>query len=128
MRFSILAATAATLTVAMAEDLLFCEPMTGLSVSEAQSLGFTTKVVDVTTWNSMTTSDFAAFKALIIDDNDGDSDQADIQFLIDSKNAWGPAITGNIILNGADPSNHDKTVLIDNSIKYASSRWQELHC
>ena len=127
MRFSFLAAAAATLTVAMAEDLLFCDPMTGESVSEAQSLGFTTKIVNAATWNSMTTADFAAFKALIIDDNYGDSNQADLQFLIDTKNAWGPAITGNIILNGADPSNHDKTVLIDNSIKYALNSWQGIH-
>ncbi|KAF4627330.1 hypothetical protein G7Y89_g10825 [Cudoniella acicularis] len=119
--FTSLAAVTALATSVLAEDLLFIDTLVGLEQQEATTLGYTTKVVTEAVWRTMVTSDFAAFKAIIIGDDFGSSDQTLIQFLIDTKNVWGPAVTGNMIIHGADQSNHDKTVLIDNSIQFAAA-------
>ena len=100
MKFSYLAAFAALTASALAEDLLFVENLTGLEIDEATSLGFSTKTVTEDQWRAMTTTDFAAFKAIIIGDDFGSSDLTLIQFLADTKNVWGPAVTGNIIIHG----------------------------
>jgi cysteine-rich repeat protein len=113
------AATAFATALAATPDLLFVDTLQGLEISEATTLGFTTQTVTEAEWKSMTTQQFAQYKAIIIADEFGSSDLTMIQFLADTANTWGPAITGNIILLGADPSNHGKTVLIDNSIQFA---------
>lgn len=95
-----LAALAALTASALAEDLLFVENLTGLEIDEATSLKFSTKTVSEAQWRAMTTSDFAAFKAIIIGDDFGSSDLTLIQFLADTKDVWGPAVTGNIIIHG----------------------------
>jgi len=95
-----LVALAALTTSALAEDLLFVENLTGLEIDEAATLGFTTKTVTETEWRGMKTSDFAAFKAIIIGDDFGSSDLTLIQFLADTKDVWGPAVTGNIVIHG----------------------------
>ncbi|TVY82244.1 hypothetical protein LSUE1_G002104 [Lachnellula suecica] len=121
MKLFSLAAFVALASSAVAEDLLFVNTLVGLEKQEAIALGYTTKVVTDAQWRAMTTADFAAFKAIIIGDDFGSSDLTQIQFLTDTKNTWGPAVQGNIIVHGADQSNHGKTVLIDNSIKFAAS-------
>jgi hypothetical protein len=100
MRFSSLVALAALTVSTLAEDLLFVEDLTGLEIDEAAALGFTSKTVTEAEWRAMTTADFAAFKAIIIGDNFGSSDVTLIQFLADTKNVWGPAVTGNIVIHG----------------------------
>ncbi|KAG9233603.1 putative Pappalysin-2 [Amylocarpus encephaloides] len=116
-----LAALAATITSVLAEDLLFASNLQGLEEGLAQKLGYTTKIVTETEWKAMTTADFASYKAIILGDDFGSSYKAQLQFLIDTKAVWGPAVTGNIIIHGADQSNHGKDVLINNSIKFAAS-------
>jgi hypothetical protein len=98
--FSSLFAAAALVGTSFAEDLLFVSGLTGLEIDEAASLGFTTKTVTVAEWSTMQTADFAAFKAIIIGDNFGDTDVSDIQFLEDTSSVWGPAVQGNIIVHG----------------------------
>ncbi|KAH6667999.1 hypothetical protein B0J14DRAFT_176321 [Halenospora varia] len=119
--FTSLAALGALATSVMAEDLLFVNTLVGLEEAQAQGLGYTTKVVTEAQWAGMTTADFAKFKAIIIGDDFGSSSLSLVQFLVDTKNVWGPAVTGNVIVHGADQSNHGKTVLIDNSIKFAAA-------
>lgn len=86
---------------ALAEDLLFMETLQGQEYIEATTtLGFTVKVITDAQWRAMGTTDFAAFKAIILADNYGDSDLSDIQFLEDTKAVWSPAVTGNMILIG----------------------------
>lgn len=99
MKLSFLAAATA-FTTALAADLLFVSTLQGLEISEAASLGYSTQTVTEAEWRSMTTQQFAAYKAIIIADEFGSSDQTLIQFLADTANTWGPAITGNIILLG----------------------------
>ncbi|KIW23626.1 uncharacterized protein PV07_11812 [Cladophialophora immunda] len=127
MRFSAIAAGFALVGSVVAEDLLFLDELVGDEEEHAVGLGFTTKVVTETEWRAMKTSDFAAFKAIIIGDPFGSSDVSLIQVLADTNTTWGPAVTGNVIIHGADQSNHDSqgvagaSVLIDNSIKFAAA-------
>lgn len=73
----------------------------------------------------MTTADFAKYKAIIVPDpNCGKEDK--IKFLKDTKAVWSPAITGNIILIGTDPTFHSSFQpgaldLIDGSVRFAAS-------
>ncbi|EPE32464.1 hypothetical protein GLAREA_07597 [Glarea lozoyensis ATCC 20868] len=118
---SAFAAFSAIVSSALAEDLLFLDSLVGREQGNAVDLGFTTKVVTEAQFRALTTADFASFKAIIFGDDFGASNQAQLQVLIDTKNVWGPAVTGNIIIHGADQSNHAKDVLINNSIKFAAS-------
>jgi hypothetical protein len=94
----LLAGLAAT---ALAEDLLFVDTFEYDEYYEAtNTLGLTVKVVTVADWATMATADFAAFKAIVIADPDCSSDPSILQFLVDSKNTWGPAVQGNIVLIG----------------------------
>ena len=100
MRFSLLASAFVLAGSAVAEDLLFLDAVVGDEQDHAIALGFTTKVVTETEWRAMKTSDFAAFKAIIIGDPFGSRDVTQIQFLEDTNTIWGPAVTGNIIIHG----------------------------
>ncbi len=76
-------------------------------------------------WYSMTTADFAKYKAIIVPDPNCGT-VANVQFLEDTKAVWTNAVTGNIILIGTDPTYHSATrpgatSLIDDSIKFAAS-------
>src|SRR3569833_2226315 len=76
-------------------------------------------------WYSMTTDDFAKYKAIIIPDPIcGGLDRID--FLDDTKAVWSPAVTGNMILIGTDPTYHSSTrpgaiSLIDDGVKFAAA-------
>ncbi|TPX18150.1 uncharacterized protein E0L32_002659 [Thyridium curvatum] len=111
---------------AAAEDLLFYDAMTYNEFKEATNvLNYTAHIASDAEWRSMTTADFAQYKAIIVPDpNCGKKDK--IQFLEDTKATWSPAITGNIILIGTDPTFHSSFQpgaldLIDGSVKFAAS-------
>jgi hypothetical protein len=103
MKWLSLATITALASSVIAEDLLFVDTLVGEEQTEATSLKFTSKVVTEAQWKTMTTSDFAKFKAIIIGDDFGSSDLTQIQFLTDTKNVWGPAVTGNMIIAGMEP-------------------------
>lgn len=99
--------TVSFLATAFAQDLLFVDkflnPYVTYEESEADSLGLTLTIVSEDEWRSMKTSDFASFKAIIISDpEDGQYDiyDGELQFLADTADIWGPAVTGNIIIHG----------------------------
>ncbi|OCK79323.1 hypothetical protein K432DRAFT_426610 [Lepidopterella palustris CBS 459.81] len=124
MRFSSIWLWAGCALSVLAEDLLFIETLQDKEYDEAISMGYTAKVVTEAQWRSMTTSDFAAFKAIIISDPYcGSVDE--IKFLEDTTAVWSPAVQGNIIVIGTDPSFHFGTgkaqTLIDNSINFAAA-------
>ncbi|KAH0536868.1 hypothetical protein FGG08_006299 [Glutinoglossum americanum] len=127
MRFLSAAAAAAALLLApaLAEDLLFIDSLEFHEYDEAiNALGMTAKAVTDAEWRAMTTADFAAYKAIVIADPSCGS-LSDIQFLDDTKSAWSPAVLGNVILIGTDPSYHfgqgGAQTLIDNAIKFAAA-------
>lgn len=125
--FSYLTAAAATLIGSVwAEDLLFVDTLKYTEYQEATTtLGMTAKVVTIDEWKAMTTTDFTKFKAIIISDPNCVDDTTPIKFLEETKNTWSPAVTGNMILIGTDPTYHDgrtgAVTLIQNSIKFAAA-------
>jgi hypothetical protein len=96
--------TVSFLTTAFGRDLLFVEKLLTYDSYEqtvAESLGFTSTIVSEVEWRSMKTSDFASFKAIIISDTAEDIyGDGRLQFLADTADVWGPAVTGNIIIHG----------------------------
>ncbi|RAL58647.1 hypothetical protein DID88_003011 [Monilinia fructigena] len=127
MKFSTGCLLASFAASVFAEDLLFVDTFEFKEFAEATSaLGFTTKVVSEAQWKTMTAAEFAAFKAIVIADPDCSTSPSDVQFLTDTKNTWGPAVQGNIVVIGTDPTFHFSAqpgakVLIDNSINFAAA-------
>jgi hypothetical protein len=104
MKFSALGLFGALAASIMAEDVLFVDTFQYVEYTETlNTLGLSAKVVTVDQWNAMTTADFAAFKSIVLSDPDCAGDTTDIQFLVDSKDVWGPAVQGNIVLIGVFP-------------------------
>ncbi|KAK4444952.1 hypothetical protein QBC34DRAFT_384702 [Podospora aff. communis PSN243] len=104
-------ALASIATLALATDVLIPH-MHGLKYSEydqVTKLGLTAHVCkDEDEWASMTTADFAKYKAIIIPDCMCNSSLSTIKFLNDTKRVWSPAVTGNMVIIGTDPSFHAK--------------------
>ncbi|RDW63578.1 hypothetical protein BP6252_11123 [Coleophoma cylindrospora] len=128
MKISTAGIFAGLLGVIYAEDYLFIDTLLYDEYdSVVNQLNQTAKVVNETEWRAMTTADFAQYKALVISDPDGTDDPTLYAFLDDTKDVWGPAVTGNIILIGTDPSNHENLgvdgagVLIDNAVSFAAA-------
>lgn len=74
----------------------------------------------------MTTAQFASYDAIVLGDPYCDPNE-DITFLNASKQNWTPAVTGNIILIGSDPSFHSSngvvgaTTFIDDALSFVVS-------
>src|SRR4051812_32698513 len=101
MKFSAFGLLASLAASAAAEDLLFVDQFQYVEYTEAVGpLGYTAKVVTEDEWRAMTTSDFAAFKAIILSDPICGPDPSVLSFLDDTKATWSPAIQGNMVLIG----------------------------
>jgi hypothetical protein len=76
-------------------------------------------------WSSYTTADFESYKAIVIPDPTcGAVDTIDFFDL--TKAVWGPAVKGNIILIGTDPTFHSSSqpgalTLIDDAVLFSAS-------
>ncbi|KAE8443225.1 hypothetical protein EG329_002093 [Mollisiaceae sp. DMI_Dod_QoI] len=127
MKFSSFGLMAGLAASVLAEDLLFVDVFEYEEYNEAiTTLGMTAKVVTETDWRAMTTADFASYKAIVLADPSCSSDPTILQFLVDTKDVWGPAVEGNMVLIGTDPSFHFSAqrgagVLIDNAIKFSAA-------
>jgi hypothetical protein len=101
MKFSAFGLLATLAASVVAEDVLFVDQFQYVEYSEAiGTLGLTAKVVTEDEWRAMTTADFTAFKAIVLADPDCGGGTDAIQFLVDTKDVWGPAVQGNIVLIG----------------------------
>jgi hypothetical protein len=98
-----------------------------VEAQQATAQGFGVDVVDDATWSSMTTAQFAAYRAIVIGDNNDSGDPADIAAAEDNAAVWGAAVTGNIMVSGADAEYHaiggaeGATKYIDRSIAFAAA-------
>ncbi|ROW15634.1 hypothetical protein VPNG_02054 [Cytospora leucostoma] len=120
-------ASAGLASLAMAQDILFHSSMTDTQeYSQATDvLGYTVHVATPEEWNSYTTADFMRYNAIIIPDPTCGT-VSEIDFFDATKAAWGPAIMGNIILIGTDPSFHASSrpgalTLIDDGVEFAAA-------
>lgn len=85
--------------------------------AEVSAKGYTPVVADDATWQSMTTSQFASYKALVI--GDPTCSETPPAVAIATAAVWGPAVSGNTIVIGTDPVFHGKTQFVDQAIDFA---------
>ena len=81
----------------------------GTSSTEAQEAvadGYGVDVVDASTWASMTTADFSAYKAIILGDPTCSTDPSTVAAAASDASVWGAAVTGNVEVIGSDPVYH----------------------
>ncbi len=76
-------------------------------------------VWDTATWSSKTTADFAEFDAIVIGGSAA-GDPAIWNAAVATRNTWGPAVTGNMVLIGSDPEEHYRTDYINQAILFAA--------
>jgi uncharacterized repeat protein (TIGR01451 family) len=79
-------------------------------VQEAEALGLVPEVVDAPAWAAKTTADFARYRTIILGDpvpiSCGDGWRYPIAPAEANVSVWGPAITGNVLIMGSDPTRH----------------------
>lgn len=70
--------------------------------------GYTPVVVDDATWKSMTTAQFASYRAIVIGDPNCGAygDQSHIAAAVSNTATWGAAVNGNVLIIGTDPVLH----------------------
>ncbi|KAK2610405.1 hypothetical protein N8I77_003837 [Diaporthe amygdali] len=114
-------------SIATAEDLLFYSTMTDTQeyIQATTVLGLTAHVASPEEWASYTTADFEKYKAIIIPDPTCGA-VSTIDFFDLTKAVWGPAVMGNIILIGTDPTFHSSSrpgalTLIDDAVLFSAS-------
>jgi len=93
---------------------------------QATALGFTVDIVDAAAWGAMTTNDFKKYKAVILGDATCSTNVANVAPAVANKDVWGPAVQGNVIIIGNDPSYHAPSTsgaatLITKSIEFAAN-------
>jgi uncharacterized repeat protein (TIGR01451 family) len=88
---------------------------------QAVALGFTVEMADATQWTAKLQADFSTYRAIILGDPLCSYSTSSVQAAIDNRSVWSPAVNGNIILIGTDPSFHSKDTVIQNAIRYAGA-------
>jgi hypothetical protein len=116
LSISLVAVMAAALASAGAANavenkvLLFGPSVAGGAASveaqQAAAQGLGVDVVDASTWSSMTTAQFAAYRAIVIGDNEDSSDPADLTAAENNASVWGAAVNGNVVITTADVEYH----------------------
>ncbi len=88
----------------------------------AAANGFTVVVDSAANWGARTMAEFGSFRAIILGDATCTSVGA-VAAAAANKAVWGPAINGNVIINGTDPVFHQGQggdALTEGSIKFAA--------
>jgi hypothetical protein len=99
--------------------------ISSLEATLAMSSGFTVEVATAEEWAAKTTTDFSHYKAIVLGDPFCSGDTVSIGAAETNRNVWGPAITGNAILIGTDPTLHQRIPgamkLIQQGIEFAAA-------
>lgn len=109
---SALAASATSASVSN-RVLILEETVTGgtasVEATEAASDGMAVDIVNNATWNSMTATQFASYRAIILGDPTcyGPGTSPAIDTATTNAKTWGPIINGNIVIAGTDPVYHN---------------------
>ena len=93
----------------------------GTSSLEAQdlvALGYSVTIASSTQWASMSTSEFAAYNLLVVGDPRC-NDVFNSSPLTSSATTWVPAVSGNVILIGADPAFHGQFLSAPRTAMYS---------
>jgi hypothetical protein len=96
---------------------------------QAASLGLTVDVVNAATWSSMSTAQFASYRAIVLGDRNCVADPSPVAPAEANRVVWSAAVTGNVIVVGTDPAFHrtlaGAMTLTRNGIGFAAGRADE---
>jgi uncharacterized repeat protein (TIGR01451 family) len=106
------AANSASATTTVRETVLILDRTVsgGSSSREAQAAGaagYAARLVSDADWRSMTTADFASYRAIVLGDRSCSS-VGQVAAAADTTGIWGPAIDGNVVIDGTDPVFHGR--------------------
>lgn len=100
-----------------------------LEAQQAMSLGLTVDVVSAATWSSMTTAQFASYRAIVLGDPNCIRNASPLAPAEANRAVWSPAVTGNVVLVGTDPAVHrtlpGAVSLTSQGIAFAADRADE---
>jgi PASTA domain len=107
----VMAAVLASASAANADKVLLFGPSVSggadsIEAQQAAAQGLGVDVVDAATWSSMTTAQFAQYRAIVIGDNHDSGDATDLAAAESNASVWGAAVNGSVIVTGADPEYH----------------------
>jgi len=115
--------TAASATIIIPEEpkrILFYGPTAG--GHELTTPGITLTIWDEATWATKTTADFASFDAIVFGDIPACHASATYwDVAVATRNVWGPAVTGNVIVIGASPDAQGKSQFAHDGVLYAAA-------
>ena len=96
----------------------------GSFVTKAQNAGFTVTVFNASQWTTASTATFASFNVIGVPTIFLGQAAQVVTDLATSKVAWGPAITGNIVVSGLHADEHldaGATQFLENALAFAKS-------
>jgi cysteine-rich repeat protein len=91
--------------------------------SAVKRLGYAVEVVDEVKWSSMTSADFASYRAIILGDPACSFTPLRMAEAVKNRQVWGPVVDGNVVIVGTDPVAHPPggVSLTRNAVRFASA-------
>jgi hypothetical protein len=83
--------------------------VTSQEAVETLALGFDVVVNDAATWSTMTTANFATFRAIVLGDPFCQGTPAAVMPAVANRTVWSPVVTGNILITGTDEALHGES-------------------
>lgn len=77
-----------------------------IEASQATANGLAVDLVDGATWSTMSATDFASYRAIILGDPTCQGISPDIEAATRNATTWGSVVNGNVLINGTDPVYH----------------------
>ena len=105
----------------LSDTVRFPLPTNSREQQAAMAAGFTVELATPAAFAAKTTADFSTYRAIIF----GDTCSGSISSTAEStRNVWGPAINGNVIVVGTDPALHaPKSLPVnDGAVRFAAAR------
>ncbi|OJH34328.1 hypothetical protein BON30_44265 [Cystobacter ferrugineus] len=87
----------------------------------ARQMGYEVTLVSDEEWRSLSTADFASYRALILGDKSCSSAPGLLFAAEETRDVWGPVVDGNVIVVGSDPVYHKKTQVTFNAVQFAAA-------
>jgi len=108
-------------------SVLVFNPVSGGENDIARALGFTVVALDPPAWSTLTTEDCKTYRAIVLPDPNCSRFSPSILAPVEANRAvWSPAVTGNIIVIGTDPSFHRSipgaTALMRQSLEFVTAK------
>ncbi|MCP4805959.1 MAG: hypothetical protein GY884_11505, partial [Proteobacteria bacterium] len=97
----------ALIVQAYAADFLIYGPTDYFESTYLASMGHTVTVLDADEWAATTATEFATYDAILVGDASCSGPSSDdLSTLYDTRDVWGPVLTGNVVVSGTDPVCH----------------------